>query len=231
MKFQRNQDQTQSELSQAVRLLNENKLPRAKSLLEKLLKDDSNNMQLHYLLGIYYCKKENYRSAVSHLLRVIDSNASTIYMPGAIKILVFAYTKLGNYEIAQSLATDALEKYYEDIPLKNMMAYLFYESGDYKKALKLYSSVLQSDPENITALNGLGYTLIEKLSRYDEGLDFCLKALSKTAADPNILDSVGWAYFKLGEYKQAELYLKQAFEILPEHPVIKKHITMAVEAG
>jgi tetratricopeptide (TPR) repeat protein len=152
-------------------------------------------------------------------------------MPQAVKILVFSYIRLNNYEIAQSLIEEALDKYFQDLQLQNMLAYILYEEQDYRQCLKVYRDVLKKDRENVTALNGMGYCLIEHLARYEEGLDFCLQALKKSPEDPSILDSVGWGYFKMGQYKEAELYLKQAFELMPENPIIKKHVTMAVEAS
>ncbi len=218
-------------VQEVVKLLNENNLVKVKPLLDTLLKLDPDDMEIHFLYGVFHVKKKNYHSAISNLLRVVDSVYTSIYMPQAIKILVFCYTKTNNYDIAISIIEDVLSNYFEDVQLKNMLAYIYYEQGKYQKAMSIYADILKDKSDNATALNGLGYSLIENCSRFEEGLHFCSQALEKNPEDPAILDSVGWGYYKLGEYKKAELYLKDAFKKLPKNQIIKKHITMAVEAS
>lgn len=225
------QAQKQEYIQSVVNDLNNEKLSEAKETLDLLLKNDIDDMQIHFLYGVYYVRKGNFRSAISNFLRVLDSSYSTIYMPQAVKILVYCYVKTQNHELAIALIQDALEKYYPDIHLKNMLAYAYSETRKYKEAISVYAEVLKKEPENPTALNGMGYCLMEYFSRNQAGLDFCLKALKISPNDPAVLDSVGWGYYKLGQYKEAELYLKQAFEILPEDETIKKHVMTAVEAG
>jgi len=221
----------QKHLIQIKTYLNEENFDKAKELLDLLSRSDKENMELHFLYGIYYAKKKIYRSAISYLLRVLDSSHSSIYLPQAVKILVYCYAKTENYQLAVSIAEDSLSKYYEDVNLKNILAYIQYMQGNISGALKIYQDVLKKDPENPTALNGIGYCLIDNYSRYQEGVKFCSKALKNSPHDASVLDSIGWGYYKLGEYKKAEGYLKQAFEILPDDPTIKKHITLAVEAS
>ena len=49
------------------------------------------------------------------------------------------------------------------------------------------------------------------------------KAYDETEDDPYITDSIGWAYYKIGNYEIAEEYLKKAVELLPGDPVINDH--------
>jgi tetratricopeptide (TPR) repeat protein len=65
-------------------------------------------------------------------------------------------------------------------------------------------------PEDAQALNALGYTLVDRTSRTDEGLSYIRKAHELAPDDPFILDSLGWAYFRLGRFDEAERYLQQA---------------------
>jgi len=217
------------EITEIIELLNSNKLDKAKELLDYQLKNDPGNVHLLLLLGVYYVKKENYRSAISSLLKVIDSPVGNIYMPAAVKLIVYSYIKTNNYELAKALINETIETYYEDVFLKNMLAYIFYAEKNYLEASRVYKEVLEKDPDNITALNGLGYCLIEHFSKHHDGLKLCLKALDKSPSDPSILDSVGWGYFKIGNYKEAEKYIKKAFHILPTNEDIKKHMMIVVE--
>lgn len=76
--------------------------------------------------------------------------------------------------------------------------------------------LLVIDPNNATALNALGYTLIDQTERVNEGLLLIQKAHALDSESAEILDSLGWALFKLGRYEEALEYLEEAHARLPE---------------
>jgi len=78
-------------------------------------------------------------------------------------------------------------------------------------------------PENAQALNALGYTLVDRTPRIAEGLDLIEKALKLTPEDPFILDSMGWALFRMGKLDDAESYLRRAMTERPD-PEIAAHL-------
>lgn len=76
--------------------------------------------------------------------------------------------------------------------------------------------VLMHEPENASALNALGYTLADRTQRYKEAREYILKAAELLPDDPAILDSLGWVYYRLGEYEHAIKWLSKAFEALQD---------------
>ena len=76
--------------------------------------------------------------------------------------------------------------------------------------------ILAEDPNNASALNALGYTLADHNSRVDEALGYIKKALEIRPDDPAVMDSMGWVQFRLGNYAEAETYLRKAFDILKD---------------
>jgi tetratricopeptide (TPR) repeat protein len=78
-------------------------------------------------------------------------------------------------------------------------------------------------PSNAHALNALGYTLVDRTPRVTEGLALIERALALAPDDPFILDSVGWAQFRLGRLDEAEKYLRRAMEQRPD-PEIAAHL-------
>ncbi len=76
--------------------------------------------------------------------------------------------------------------------------------------------ILSEDPENASALNALGYTLADHNTRVDEALGYIKKALEIRPDDPAVMDSMGWVHFRLGNYVEAETYLRKAFGILED---------------
>lgn len=77
-------------------------------------------------------------------------------------------------------------------------------------------TVLTHEPENANALNALGYTLADRTDRLQEAKDYILKAVALLPDDPAILDSLGWVYFRLGEFENALKWLRKAFAQLED---------------
>ncbi len=79
-------------------------------------------------------------------------------------------------------------------------------------------------PNNPIALNNLGYFLVERGERFEEALELIKQALAIDENNPSYLDSLGWAYFKLGKFDEAEKYLKKAVMIDPTSATIQEHL-------
>ena len=87
-----------------------------------------------------------------------------------------------------------------------------------------FKKVIASDPQHAMALNYLGYMLADQNMKLDEALGYIKRALD---ADPNngaYLDSVGWAYFRLGKYEAAEENLIKAAQKINTDPTVHDHL-------
>jgi tetratricopeptide (TPR) repeat protein len=71
-------------------------------------------------------------------------------------------------------------------------------------------------PDDAQALNALGYTLVDRTPRTDEGLALIERAHKLAPRDPFILDSLGWAFYRKGQLEEAERYLQQALDGRPD---------------
>ena len=84
-------------------------------------------------------------------------------------------------------------------------------------------SILAQDPDHAATLNALGYTLTNHTQRYEEAADLIERALALSPGDPAILDSLGWVYFKLGQYSESEALLREAHNAFPD-PEVAAHL-------
>ncbi|HEX5863464.1 MAG TPA: tetratricopeptide repeat protein, partial [Casimicrobiaceae bacterium] len=83
--------------------------------------------------------------------------------------------------------------------------------------------VIELKPENAQALNALGYTLVDRTQRAAEGMLLIEKAHALAPSDPFILDSMGWAHFRLGHFDESEKFLRRALAERPD-PEIAAHL-------
>tara|TARA_B100001057_G_scaffold472211_1_gene535266 strand:- start:400 stop:2124 length:1725 start_codon:yes stop_codon:yes gene_type:complete len=84
-------------------------------------------------------------------------------------------------------------------------------------------SILAQDPNHAATLNALGYTLTNHTQRYEEAADLIKRALALSPGDPAILDSLGWVYYKLGQYSESEVLLREAHNVFPD-PEVAAHL-------
>jgi tetratricopeptide (TPR) repeat protein len=89
--------------------------------------------------------------------------------------------------------------------------------ADMQKALALY-------PDQPLVLNYLGYSWVDKGVHLDQGMDMIRKAVEQRPDDGYIVDSLGWAYFRTGNYDEAVKNLERAVELKPEDPTINGHL-------
>ncbi len=80
----------------------------------------------------------------------------------------------------------------------------------YPEAEAQFKKVLASDPQHASALNYLGYMLADQNMELDEALGYIKRAVDLDPANGAYLDSLGWAYFRLGKYDLAEENLLKA---------------------
>jgi Tfp pilus assembly protein PilF len=91
-------------------------------------------------------------------------------------------------------------------------------------AEQFFRQVLDLDPANAMTLNYLGYMLADKGIRLPEALKMIRKAVEAEPMNGAFLDSLGWVYFKMGEYELAEENLRQAVERDRSDPTVHDHL-------
>jgi tetratricopeptide (TPR) repeat protein len=89
--------------------------------------------------------------------------------------------------------------------------------SDFKTALVLF-------PDQPLVLNYLGYSWVDQGVNIEEGTRMIRRAVEQRADDGYIVDSLGWAYYRVANYDEAVKYLEQAVELKPEDPTINDHL-------
>ncbi len=123
------------------------------------------------------------------------------------------------YDDAWKVLTEALAAAPEDQALLYSRSMVAEKRHDIPALERDLREIIRMDPNSALALNALGYSLTNLSDRHAEALELISRALALKPDDPAILDSMGWAHFRMGQLDKALGYLQDAFARFPDHEV------------
>ena len=142
---------------------------------------------------------------------------------------------LGNIMRSRKRYPEAAEYYSRaieliDKPDRRHWSYFYARGTSYERMKKWplaeadLLKALQLNPDQPLVLNYLGYSWIDQGRNLKQGMTLIEKAVALRPDDGYIVDSLGWAHYKLGNYKDAVRYIERAVELRPEDPVLNDHL-------
>ena len=141
--------------------------------------------------------------------------------------LAIMYTRLKRWSDAE----EALNKAEQLSTKADDKEYVYFLRGDtyehekkYDEAEAEFKKVLAITPQSAAALNYLGYMNADRDVRLEESLNYIKLAVSLEPTNGAYLDSLGWAYFKLGKYDLAEENLTKASLRMGSDPTVQDHL-------
>ena len=147
-----------------------------------------------------------------------------------------AIMALGNIERGRKKFADCAQTYSQGIDVlppnndKANSVYYYYRgiceerSKQWNKAEADMRKALEMQPEQPHVLNYLGYSWIDQGVNLDEGMKMIKRAVEQRPDDGYIVDSLGWAYYRIGNYEEAVKNLERAIDLKPEDPTINDHL-------
>jgi tetratricopeptide (TPR) repeat protein len=147
-----------------------------------------------------------------------------------------AIMALGNIERGRKKFGDCAATYSQAIDAmpgatdKNTWVTYYYRgicqerSKQWNKAEADMRKALELQPEQPHVLNYLGYSWIDQGINLDEGMKMIKRAVDQRPDDGYIVDSLGWAYFRIGNFEDAVKHLERAIDLKPEDPTINDHL-------
>ena len=98
------------------------------------------------------------------------------------------------------------------------------QNQDWERAINSLDALINKIPNSAEVLNFVGYILVDKSDRVEEGLSYIEKAIELDPQNGFFLDSLGWAYYKLQKIDKAIYYLERAVELEPQEAEITSHL-------
>jgi tetratricopeptide (TPR) repeat protein len=163
--------------------------------------------------------------AVADLEKIVEADASDREASMALGNILRARKRFAECGNVYSKAIDSKQR----ADKSDWVVYYFrgicYErSKQWPKAEIDMKKALELQPDQPLVLNYLGYSWVDQGIHLDEGMRMIRRAVEQRADDGYIVDSLGWAYYRMGNYENAVKYLEQAVELKPEDPTINDHL-------
>jgi len=124
-------------------------------------------------------------------------------------------------EIVESMTEAEIEQNTQPLYFR---AICYERTEQWDKAVADFRRVLAIEPENADALNYLGYTWVDRNENLTEAFEMIEKAVELEPQSGAIVDSLGWAHYKLGQYHEARKNLEKAVELTPDSATIIDHL-------
>lgn len=148
-------------------------------------------------------------------LRVIREEApERIKDETLIKLLeVSIYQELKRYDDAIAIMEWLSASHPDDISFMLQLSILYDMTDQFDKAENALLNVLKAEPDHALALNNLAYMYSERDVKLNKALDMVKKSLSIEPDNGAYHDTLGWIYYKKGDYKEARKHIERALEI------------------
>ena len=135
-----------------------------------------------------------------------------------------AYGRLKKYDAAVRIARAASAKYPESTDALFRLGASLERGGEPAEAEKVFLQLLALRPNDAATLNYLGYMWADQGVQLERAKEMLEKAVAREPRNAAYLDSLGWAYFRLGQIPDAEKNLREAYRREPSDPTIEEHI-------
>ena len=177
----------------------------------------------------------------SFAIEQLDSNESALEYIEQFIIDGYANARLlktyGSLQRSMSLFQEAIKSYTRAIEVAKRETYTeaiwpilflrgisFERSKNWASAESDFISALELSPDQPQVLNYMGYSLLERKEKLEQALKMIILAAEKSPDSYHIIDSLGWAYYKKGDFGKALLYLEKAMEIESTDPIVNDHL-------
>ena len=182
--------------------------------------------------GLNLADLDRHDEAIRQLTKLVDEDPEDTR----------AYLALGGVYAAKEDFRSAADVYDKAVGRMKILAgtdwNIFYQRGiayerlkDWPKAEPNFRKALELFPNQPQVMNYLGYSWVDMNMNLDQAMDLIRKAVDLRPSDGYIVDSLGWAYYKLGKYDDSVRELERAVSLKPDDAVLNDHLGDAYWRG
>lgn len=180
-----------------------------------------NDFVINLIFGLSLSQKNNHLGAKEFLTKAVKINSSDLTVLTA---LGFTLNQLKESDEALKFLGKALEISPSDVQVIGMTALIYDSKENYKSSDSLYSEALKIDPENSLILNNFAYSLADRGLQLEEAFKMIKKANEKEPNNSSYLDTMGWIYFRMGEFEKAKELIEKSIQKEPDNSTVIDHL-------
>ena len=201
--------------------IDEGRLSDARDALQSVHEHHANSLTVARLQARVLGEGGDVDGGVDVLQEAIDNHEGD---PMAYVALSGFYSEYERLKNAVELLESVQERFPNDPSVLFQLGAVLEQSDRYADAERAFRRILDHDPDNAATLNYLGYMLADRGERLEESVGLLERAIEIDPHNGAYLDSLGWAYFKLGRLDFAETLLESASTQMAWNSVIQDHL-------
>ena len=196
----------------------------AERRIKDRLSESPADSDLKMMLAKISMAKGDLSSAESHLKEVLAANPA---FEEAYLLLAQIYQEQKNVSALKAVLNKGRANVVSSIKIPLRLSAVYESNNEYSNAIKVYRELHELQPENMIIINNL----VSMLSDHGDpdDLEFAKKLVVKLEGNEQhvFLDTIGWLYYKLGDYESAIKYLSKAVDQAPKISIFNYHLGMA----
>jgi tetratricopeptide (TPR) repeat protein len=193
----------------------------ARGYFERVTRLAAWNGDAWWYLGSSYFDKGDYQKLVD----AMQSAEKTIPKDYRIPFLLgLGYSRMDQNDKAIAAFHRALDLNPNDINTLSTLALTLDGMHRYAESDSIYERALKLDPKSPLLMNNYGYSLAERGLQLDRALKMSLQAIEAEPNNDSYLDTVGWVYFKLGRFDDAQKYISKAISVGGASATVYEHM-------
>ncbi len=186
------------------------KYDEAALVMRQAIKSFPEDFRVNLILGLALAQNNKSQDALPYLKKAVNLNPKD---PTALSAYGFTLSQLKQNDEAILYLKKALEITPNDVNLLGTLGLIYDGKKDWNECDSIYQQALKIDSSNALINNNYAYSLSERGIDLEKALRMAKKAISKEPENSAYLDTIGWVYYKMGEYKLAEKYADIAVKI------------------
>jgi tetratricopeptide (TPR) repeat protein len=221
-KIARRENSSEARYMLALLAFQEDDSPTALAHLRQIPPDREEFEEAVYLQVRIHEKEGQLDQAIALLKTHLAAQAGE--RPLFFTLLASVLQRQGDNSAAIAALAEAVARYPNDPRLLFDYGMLLERTGRSAQAMKTMEQVLYLQPDHAEALNFIGYTWADNNTNLEQALEYIARADRLRPNNGYIIDSLGWVYYRLGDFEQAARKLQRAVSLVPGDPHIHDHL-------
>ena len=196
--------------------------------LNSALEHFPDDYYINFIIGLSYTQLKKYKKALPFLEKATILQKDKV---DAFTAYGFALDKTGAQDKAIEILNKALTIEPNNIQALSNLGLIYDARKDWQKCDEIYEKALAVDSNNVLILNNYAYSLSERGIQLSRALKMSLKAVKAEPENSSYLDTLGWIYFMMGKYDEAQKWISKSLEIEESYDVLDHQAEIYLKLG